>query len=159
MQQICPKLCCLQLPFFVLLTILWLRNLGMAAGQFSLRLSHEIPVICWLRNCSHLKGQLNWRYKMLEQGYQLMWLCTGNSACVWLLQHGGLKLLGFSYSCGFFPMWVTQEQQLWSLFCVSLGILHTITSTAFCSLWVAKVGSMQKEANSTSQKVGMSKNL
>ena len=71
-QQICLKLCCLQLPVFVLLTILWLRNLGMAPGQFSLRLSPEIPVICWLRNCSHLKDQLSWRCKMLGQGYQLM---------------------------------------------------------------------------------------
>lgn len=158
-QQICPKLCCLQLPFFVLLTILWLRNLGMAAGQFSLRLSHKIPVICWLRNCSHLKGQLNWRYKMLEQGYQLMLavhreLSLRVASPAWWSQVVGLLI-----QLWLFPMWVTQEQQLWSLFCVSLGILHSITFSAFCSLWVAKVGSMQKEANSTSQKVGMSKNL
>lgn len=100
-QQICPKLCCLQWPFFVLLTILWLRNLGMAAGQFSLRLSHEIPVICWLRNCSHLTGQLNWRYKMLGQGYLLVLTVHRGLRLHVASPAWGLKLLDFSYSCGF----------------------------------------------------------
>lgn len=127
-----------KITLFFPLTILWLRNLGPAAGHFSLGFPHEVLVSCWLPLQSS-KSQLKWRFKvayrqdwlLIAYSLQGAQLAFDQSACRWLLQSGGLKLLHIYWLLPDLSCWRAEAGQPflswpWKLHCVT-NRLHFIS--------------------------------